>query len=312
MSYRDAWQKGEHSKQFAKAVRANNAFLFVHKFQRYLPARCLNYVLGITPAAKISMFDIGCAAGDFYGYLTYLPMFSKVTYEGFDISNPAIDLANKYYSTDVFKLINSVDELEGRIADVVLSVDVIPHQLRPFEHLETILECARRYLVVSLRTRDVGKTVLDPELSCQRNYGEWVPWIVINTNELYSKIIQYSEKPVRIICFKEYIVFGGEGRRFLPKELYLEDSRTAVSTLIIEKCNSIRKSEAIEYYYKCKTNKSYTKAVFFSKFGSCIKKLGFDKFITRIICERLKSIDEVLKHTTVINSKKINLDTTLN
>ena len=45
MDYSDAWQNEEHSKQFGKAIRKKNLTSFFSKFQRYLPARCLNYLI---------------------------------------------------------------------------------------------------------------------------------------------------------------------------------------------------------------------------------------------------------------------------
>ena len=308
MRSEQAWQKEEHSRIFGKAIRANNKFLFTLKYQRSLPSRCMNYLLSASGGSGSSVLDIGCAAGDMYAYLACLPIFSQLTYRGLDISKPAIEHANRSFETDVFGVINGDEDLRDKEADIVLSVDVVLHQLQPFEHISNILGCARKYLVVALRTRDEGETVLDPELSCQRNYGEWVPWIVVNMKELYRTIITSSASHLRITSFKEYTIFGGEGRRYLPKDLYLEDSKTALSTLVIEKCEDLLESEITEYLYESRPAISYKKWLFYSYLGAGLKKLGLDEYVARISCERVENIGEILKHTQILDIRRVDLN----
>ena len=183
MNYTEAWQREEHAEQFGKAIGLNNAVSLLSGLRPKIEARCLKYVVNLAGGTRASLLDIGCGAGDFYAYLRSLPGFGEVKYEGVNISRPAIEAANRYYKTGVFTMMNGDEDLRGKHADVVLSVDVIPHQVHLFAHLQQILQCSDKVLVVALRTRDVGETILDPELSCQRNYGEWVPWIVVNTSE---------------------------------------------------------------------------------------------------------------------------------
>ena len=312
MDYTKAWQEEEHAIQLGVAMRANNKMSFVLGFQRGLTARCLNYVLNDAGRRVTSVLDVGCAAGDYYAYLSCLPMFRDLAYEGIDISKPAIEAANKHYKTDAFKLINGVVEnLQGSSADLVLSANVVQHQTQPFEHLEQLVKCANKYLVISLRTRDCGETVLDPELSRQKAYGEWVPFILINTAQLYKTVCMSSTKPVVITCFKEYRDLAGGGGRHLPKELFDEQSKMAVTTLIIEKVDEPAESAIVEYHIKS-TGISYKKRLLrgmcFKPFAFSMMNVGLDGFVARLLCERIENVSGVLKHTEIITTESPHLN----
>ena len=302
-----AWQEQRHPAQFGKAIRRNE-LAFVARFQRYLPARCLNYLVNTGAQSETSILDVGCAAGDFYAYLTYLPAFRRVSYTGVDVSRPAIELATRHYRDDVFELIEGDEDLDGRSADIVLSIDVLLHQQRPFDHLERIVDCTNRNLILALRTRDVGETVWDPELSCQRVYDEWVPWIVINTQDLYRKILASASGPVKITCLKEYRIFGGEGRRFLPRELYYEETRSAISTLIVERCADATESEIVEFWHSRGPGMSYKKRLLLSRLGSAAGRVGIERFAAGLLCEGVTSMAEVLKHMESIMVERVDPD----
>ena len=306
----NAWQRDEHKRTFGKSIMSRNAFAHISYFQKYLPARCLNYVLNKERAqgySGLSILDIGCAAGDFYAYLTYLPVFDKDKYRGLDVSIPAVELANSHYKTEAFNLITGDDDLEGEAADIVLSVDVFPHQVKPFDHLQRILGCANKYLVIALRTRDTGDTVLDPDLSCQLIYGEWVPWIVVNTKELYAKIFEFSGKPTRIISIKEYMILAGEGRRFLPKELYLEASGTALTTLIIDMGENITQNQITEYQCQRLPPPRFRNQVLNALLAYGIRELKTDGLMARLIYQTIRSIDDVLKYHNIISKSQVQL-----
>jgi SAM-dependent methyltransferase len=305
MDYSDAWQKEEHSKQFGKAIRKKNLLLFLSKFQRYLPARCLNYLILRSADKNISILDVGCAGGDFYAYLSCVASEYKWDYEGIDISEPAIKIARKHYGKDRFNLVSKDDDLGGREAEIVLSVDVLIHQIEPYLHLERIFNCARKYLLISLRTRETGNTVLDPDISCQRNYGQWVPFIIFNINQLYKQILGFTDKPLKITCFKEYKIFGGEGRRFLPKELYTEDPRTAITTLLIEKSENGAETEIEEHEYM--SVGKFKKGHGFYLLSSVLGDTWLDRTVARTFSEKIRSIDEVLKYTNIVSTNNINI-----
>jgi len=183
-------------------------------------------------------------------------------------------------------------------------VDVLIHQEEPFQHLERIFDCANKLLIVSLRTRETGDTVLDPELSCQINYGQWVPFIVFNIKELYKVILGLAPEPLKVTCFKEYQILGGENKRFLPKELYTEDPKTAITTLLIEKCENEVESKIEEYEYMSIPipKKSFT----FRLLSHFLANIQLDKIVARKLSERIVSIEEILKYKKIVSSKKIN------
>jgi len=303
MSYEEAWQNNEHSRQFGKAIREKNILYFLRRFNRYLPARCLSYVVNSLCSHNVSILDVGCAAGDFYAYLASTRSSGNWTYEGVDISRPAIEIARKRLGKDLFHLISTDDDLVGKMADIILSVDVLIHQVEPFQHLERIFDCARKFLVVSLRTRETGDTVLDPELSCQMNYGQWVPFIVFNINQFYEAILRLTSKPLKLTCFKEYQILGGENKRFLPKDLYTEGPKTAKTTLLIEKCQNGVESKIEEYEYMAipTPKKSFT----FRLLSRFLANMQLDKIVTRKFSERIMSIEDILKYTNIVSKRKI-------
>ena len=304
MGYREVWQNDGHSKQFGKAIREKNTLYFLRRFKRYLPARCLNYVVNSLCTQNVSILDVGCAAGDFYAYLASMRSPGNWTYEGVDISTPAIEIARKHFGKDLFQLISKDDDLVGKNADIILSVDVLIHQVEPFQHLERIFDCARKLLVVSLRTREIGDTVLDPELSCQINYGQWAPFIVFNINQLYKVILGLTPKPLKLTCFKEYKILGGENKRFLPKDLYTEDPKTAITTLLIEKCENGVESKIEEYEYM--SIPMHKKRFTFRLLSHFLANMHLDKIIARKFSERIVSIEEILKYTNIMSRRNIN------
>lgn len=297
MSYQAAWQNEEHSQQFGKAIRKKNAVDFLRKYNRYMPARCLNYLIN-TSSAPGSILDVGCAGGDVYAYLSYVGKSTDWSYKGLDISEPAINLAGQHYGENLFQLIEADNRLGNERADIVVSIDVLIHHLDPYAHLEDLLNCSKKYTILALRTRESGDTVLNPDLSCQRNYGEWVPFIVFNSKELYQKIAAYSDKPVKISSFKEYQVLGGKGRRFLPKELYDEKTRSAVTTLIVEKCDSNVDGQVDEYHFT-KSQAKHKKPLGFKYSLYLYEKNIFRNYILDRYTEKIEKIDDIYKFCKV-------------
>ena len=305
MQYASAWQNKEHSQQFGKAIRKKNVIDFVSKYNRYIPARCLNYLINSAKVAKPSILDVGCAGGDVYAYLSRVGASASWEYKGVDISAPAISLAQKNYGEDLFQLIGADDRLENESADIVVSIDVLIHHLSPFEHLATLINCTKKYLLIGIRTRESGATVLDPEFSCQRNYGEWVPFLVFNLDELYTKIFELSGQPIKMTCFKDYQILAGKSRRFLPKELYSQEAKTAVTTLLIEKCDKPSDGH-IEEYIIDKTKGKYKKPIGYDLLTLLYQKKYFANYILRNFTEKIKSIDDLLKYSEVIDTKVMN------
>jgi len=100
---------------------------------------------------------------------------------------------------------------------------------------------------------------------------------------------------------------GGERRRFLPKELYEEESKTAVATLLIEKCDHEVDNQITEYEYT-------TKGKFKKGFGfNLLSYLSQNKLVGRMIIEKysekIKTIEDILRHTEISSQKTLSLNT---
>ena len=125
--------------------------------------------------------------------------------------------------------------MPGVQADIVFCRDVVLHQVDPGQFLSDLYEVTDKYLILRLRTREIGATVYDISQSCQYNYGQWVPYLVFNTSELIDLIKTFEPTPTAITIRRHPVVLGGSNSRFLPKELYYPETGTAETALIIEK-----------------------------------------------------------------------------
>lgn len=233
ISEQSAWQDHAHARVFDE-VSMYPDFLMRRRFESFNEVRLLR-----EHAHKIHgnvLFEIGCATGELGRYVEkYLPRFH---YTGFDISRPAIGRAVAKYGDGRYRL------LEGPIAafrkrfgtaDVVFCRDVVLHQLDPYFFISSLLQIARGALVLRLRTRDVGETVLDAERSCQYHYDRhWVPYIVLNTDELIGRICA-DPAVSEIVVSRRYEPLGGHNWRYLPKELFYSETGSAETALIVLK-----------------------------------------------------------------------------
>lgn len=180
-----------------------------------------------------SLLDLGCATGELYRYLAaYHP---DIEYHGVDVSEPAIDRAQQKYPDASFQVVPpdlaDLDERESP-PDLLWSRDVVHHQPQPFAFLDRILNLGQQVTILRLRTRDAGSTVVDPDRSCQWHYGDWVPYIVMNIDEV-TATIQKATPVQRIEYRKRYEVLGGAHKRYLPKECYDPDTGTAETAALI-------------------------------------------------------------------------------
>ncbi len=183
-----------------------------------------------------SLLDIGCATGEFSRYFRY--QFPKLKYTGCDISEVAIHRAREKFPNERYSVIDeTISQLAVEQADIVFCRDVILHQPDPFHFLKKICEIQSKSIIMRLRTRDVGETVLDTERSCQLNYGKWAPYIILNCDEIVSFLNQNCPSVFRITFVKHYMPLGGKYLRFVPKDCYLENTKTAETALLIEKNN---------------------------------------------------------------------------
>jgi SAM-dependent methyltransferase len=228
--YYDAWAEAVHAREFDR-LALSPAFILKKHFESFNEVRLLKQA---SPAIRgTRFFEIGCATGEFYRYLRRnLPKFE---YRGFDISAPAIVRARTKFESDRFVTITSISEMKARVgtASVVFCRDVVHHQMQPLECIGELIDLSEECLVMRLRTRDVGATVLDPERSCQRHYDNyWVPYMVLNITELVDRLSSHPR--VRsIIISRHYEVLGGLVSRYLPKDLYEVETGGAATAVLV-------------------------------------------------------------------------------
>ncbi len=178
------------------------------------------------------LLEMGCATGEFYRYLKY--RYPSLTYAGVDISPVALDRARSKYPQAQFCLGDPAKTLQENLTawgkglgwKIVYSKDVMHHQVDPWGFLVGLLRSAEETLILRTRTRDSGKTELDPERSCQYHYDGWMPYLVLNLEELIERIRGQRPK-AQIQIYRNHMVLGGRENRYLPRECYLPETGTA-------------------------------------------------------------------------------------
>lgn len=231
-SSNEAWNSSSHAQIFDYHRFVPSA-LIPHFYEDFNEVRLLRTAL---PKAdtRATILDYGCATGEFHRYVR--SRYPHATYVGCDISKPAIDRAREKFPKGNFILTD--EEFSGMKdvkPDVVFCRDVVHHQPRALDFTSHLYSLAKNVLILRIRTRDAGASVLDPETSCQLNYGRWVPYIVFNCDELKQFFRQQYPAPAELRIWKNHMVLGGSHLRFLPKDCYLPETRTAETGLMVRK-----------------------------------------------------------------------------
>ena len=181
-----------------------------------------------------TLSDIGCATGRYYRF--FRKVWPSLQYKGFDISEGAINQAKTRFPDENFSVFDGrMESVPDTRSDIIWSRDVVHHQTNPSEFLSDLYDASERYLVLRVRTREVGTTVFDVSQSCQYTYGRWVPFIVYNTSELIDLVRSFKPAPARIVIMSHPAILGGLYSRFLPKELYYSETGAAETAVLIEK-----------------------------------------------------------------------------
>ena len=235
ISDKDAWGENAHAKHFDFMSNEPNGILKNH-YESYAEGQFLKKwkpgSIGNT------LFEIGCATGEFYRYIYNYR--KDLNYYGFDISKPAINRAFEKYPTASFNILNDdLNEMVDKFGkpDAIWCRDVILHQNDPYLMLNQLIDTSQEVLFIRLRTRDKGDTVFDTKLSRQLHWdGFWVPYIVLNINELIKKLEDRNDIK-SVIVHRAYDVLGGHNLRLLPEDLYFKSSGTAETALFITKGN---------------------------------------------------------------------------
>ena len=246
VSEKKAWNHEMHASVF-DYMHKRPGFILKKHYESFNEGRLLKQFASQIKGKRF--FEIGCATGELYRYLDqYLPKFE---YTGFDISAPAISRAkSKYPEANFYQLFSlspeSIEEEHGR-SDVIWCRDVILHQSEPYDFMDSLIDLANEALFLRLRTRDKGATETNPEVSCQLHWDKhWIPYMILNTDELISKIRNHQHVK-KLVISRNYEPLGGQNFRFLPKELFFTSTLTAETALYIQKSRVTDADMEIEY-----------------------------------------------------------------
>lgn len=228
------WQSAGHAGLFdARSVLSPRSL--IRNYESFNDVRILGEWLAAS-SGPATLLEVGCATGEFHRYLRLA--HPQVEYHGVDISRPAIAKACEKYPQGRFYVTRPEAAIGQEMAslgiparpEVLYSKDVVHHQTDPYGFLSQLLEIPSRLLVLRTRTRDQGPTVLDPDLSCQYHYQGWMPYIVLNLDELLGQI--HSRVPqAEILATRNRMILGGRENRYLPKDCYLPETGTAETSV---------------------------------------------------------------------------------
>jgi len=244
----DFWNKKAHYRRFNFWLGFRN-FYFNWIYGNFQEQRYLLKKINAINKRGISIIDIGCATATTLRFLLNNNI-NNFSYTGVDLSSGMIKYCKMKYKKHKFLKtlpnINFYKKFKKKF-DLVYSRDTVLHQTDPFGFLNNLINLTGRFLIIRLRTRDVGKTELNYKKSCQKHYGNnWAPYIVINTNELLSFLKKYP-KISKITLNRSYQILGGVNERYLPKDLYLEKTKGAETTILIEKSEKSIKNKKIKF-----------------------------------------------------------------
>ena len=223
------WQHQRHARLFDGRFALPKDSL-IRNYEFFSDVRLLNERLEALKETR--MLEVGCATGEFSRYLGL--KHPRVSYTGMDISQPAIGRARQKYPKTRFLVcdpgLRIPESLRSLGLDpqwpVLYTKDVLHHQTDPFGFLGQLLEACSDTLIFRTRTRDKGPTLLDPEQSCQYHYQGWMPYIVLNIDELVEQIRRRAPDS-EIALYRNHTILGGKENRFLPKDCYLPETGTA-------------------------------------------------------------------------------------
>ena len=240
----DGWKSIEHKKTFDVWNKMSKSY-FKYIFSSFEENKYLLKYL--SQKKKSSILDYGCSSGYLKRFLN-LNFGEKFDYTGYDISEQSIKLAKQLYGNDYFldeddyKLNNT---FKNKKFDLVYSRDTVLHQKDPWKFICELVSKVKKTIILRLRTRNHGNTILDIEKSCQLVSGEkWVPYIVLNYQELIQFLQKFNFK--FIMTNRSKTILGGKNNRYLDKSLYYKNTEGAETSIIASYDEDIEKEKLIE------------------------------------------------------------------
>lgn len=228
-----SWKEEGHAVHF-DGLRFIPTPLLVRRWEGFNEVRMLGALLRQEP--RLTILEIGCATGEMFRYVS--SRHPQATYIGADISEPAVARAREKFGARARFIVTdpALAALDGLKPDIVFCRDVLQHQTEPWAFLERLYRLAGRFLIMRIRTRDHGATEYNPDVSCQYHAGSWVPFIMLNVDELVETLgTRFEPRPARIELVKDPVVFGGQHWRFVPKDCYEAATGTAETAMLLVK-----------------------------------------------------------------------------
>ena len=202
-----------------------------------------------SPNSKFTLLDYGCSSGYLKRYLNFF-YGKNCIYNGYDISKESIDLAKKLYGKENF--FDETDyiqnnDLRNKKYDIVYSRDTVLHQKEPWKFIDELVSKVNKRLILRLRTRNKGDTILDISNSCQIYANDkWIPYLVLNYNELIDYLKKFNFK--FIITNRSKTILGGKYNRYLDKSLYLKKTEGAETSILASFEENLSQKSLIETY----------------------------------------------------------------
>ena len=242
----EGWDTKEHLDVFNRWNKlSNKTFNFIYSnFQEN------RYLLDILQKKRAkNIIDIGCATGTTYRLIDNKINEKFFNYKGYDISKTAVNFAKNFHNKNFFYNIedSNYENLPSDEREIIYTRDTIMHQVDPFDFLKKLISLTSKFLIIRLRTRDNGKTEWDISRSKQRHYDKyWMPYIVININELVDLLLNYR-KPKCIKINRSYLTLGGETGKYLPEDLFYSHAGGSETSVCIEYDQNINIEPKIDY-----------------------------------------------------------------
>ena len=126
------------------------------------------YLNGFVSSRGVSsVIEFGCGDGNQLRYAIY------PRYLGFDVSESAVAGCVELFADDDTKAFHLLDEYEGEVADLVLSLDVVYHLIEDKvfeEHMRLLFSASRRFVIVFSTNQDF------PGIATHVRHREFTRW----------------------------------------------------------------------------------------------------------------------------------------
>ena len=244
LNFLSGWKSEEHKETFNIWNRMSKSY-FKYIFSSFEENKYL--IRYQSSKSKFSILDFGCSSGYLKRFLNFY-YGKNYDYIGYDVSEESIKLAKQLYGEKFFMSENDLylnPDFNKKKFDIVYSRDTVLHQKDPWKFIDDLILKVKKHLILRLRTRNKGETILDLNRSCQLVPGEkWVPYIVLNYNELIQYLKKYNFK--LISTNRSKVVLGGKNNRFLDKALYLKETEGAETSIFASYEDGLEKKGLIE------------------------------------------------------------------